>query len=308
MVRTVKARHITESSKDTYRTAQNFLQDFCVAFQFEPLALEEEELCMLVLHFVFTHTVHSARSFLSGIQSLWTSAGAGPLPRGPGFLQFLRGLMRLFSPSDEVVRTRALTMDDVTRIMGELDITVADDACFGLELLMGFFLAFRMEDHGKIRFGDVRLRSNGDVETLIAPGKSVRRFRRAAIAAKPGILNVQTWLQAHAAHLPPGARGANQPLFTMLTASGGTQPVSSESIAQLKAKVRSTLGVDPTMFSGYSLRRGGVTEMLAVGVPVAIIKAHVGWAPDSNAHCTYYDNSGQLQMRIATQAMGGARR
>ena len=78
-------------------------------------------------------------------------------------------------------------------------------------------------------------------------------------------------------------------------------------ILRFKSIVETVLNVCPKLYSGYSLCRGGVTEMLSVGVPLAIIKAHVGWTPTSNAHCTYYDHAGRLQMRIPTRAMGGKR-
>ena len=69
------------------------------------------------------------------------------------------------------------------------------------------------------------------------------------------------------------------------------------------------LKIDPVLIAGYSLRRGGVTEMLMSGVPVPIVKRHVGWAPGSEAVDTYYDHHGRHQMRLPAARMGqrGAR-
>ena len=56
------------------------------------------------------------------------------------------------------------------------------------------------------------------------------------------------------------------------------------------------LGRSPALYAGYSLRRGGVTEMLMRGVPVPMVKQHVGWSVTSDAVMTYYDHSGHVQM------------
>jgi hypothetical protein len=44
--------------------------------------------------------------------------------------------------------------------------------------------------------------------------------------------------------------------------------------------------------------------MLIAGVPLPMIKRHVGWAPGSDAICGYYDHAGRLQMLMPTASMG----
>jgi hypothetical protein len=44
--------------------------------------------------------------------------------------------------------------------------------------------------------------------------------------------------------------------------------------------------------------------MLSQGVPLPVVKRHVGWAPSSDAPMFYYDHHGRVQMRLPTQAMG----
>jgi len=72
--------------------------------------------------------------------------------------------------------------------------------------------------------------------------------------------------------------------------------------ARLKAAVRTVLGLDPAFYSGYSLRRGGVTAMLE-SAPMPAVKRHVGWAPDSNAIFTYFDHRSKRAMRLATSGI-----
>ena len=47
-----------------------------------------------------------------------------------------------------------------------------------------------------------------------------------------------------------------------------------------------------------------MTEMLLSGVPVPMVKRHVGWAPGSHAVNAYYDHHGRPQMRLPTALMG----
>ena len=266
----------------------------------------------MVAHFVMGHTVNSVPSYLSALQNLFSTAGAGPLPRGPKFLLFLRGLRRLLGPSDEVVRTRALSVQELEAILASLDWRNPDDVCFGAQLVVAFMLALRTEDHtdGRLRWGDLYPQADGSAEFLLAPGKSVRRFRRVAIAPKKGLLNAMSWVASLAEFVPAEVRARRaSPLFVSFKrARDGTRrfpPVSrSAFIARFKRTVATVLGYSPALYAGYSLRRGGVTEMLVAGVPLPVVKRHVGWAPGSDAPDTYFDHAGHLAMRIATRAMG----
>jgi len=131
------------------------------------------------------------------------------------------------------------------------------------------------------------------------------------VAAKHGLLDVLGWLRKLAAQAPESERDFNAPVFVTPRARAGgghrLAPTSRTQFVDLfKLKVQSVLGCDPVLYAGYSLRRGGVTEMLSCGVPLPIIKRHVGWAPGSDAVSTYYDHAGRLQMRIPTAAMGAS--
>ena len=312
VVELCRGLNIASSSRRTYFGHHKIFLRFCEEFELDPLLINEEELCLVVAHFVMGHTVNSVPPYLSALQNLFTTAGAGPLPRGPKFLLFLRGLRRLLGPSDEVVRTRALSVQELEAILASLDRADAGDVCFGAQLVVAFMLALRTEDHtdGRMRWGDLYPQADGSVEFLLSPGKSVRRFRRVAIAAKRGPLNAMSWLASLAEFVPAAVRARRvSPLFVSFARSrDGVQrfpPVSrSAFIARFKRTVATVLGYSPALYAGYSLRRGGVTEMLMAGVPLPVVKSHVGWAPGSDAPDTYYDHAGRLQMRIATQAMG----
>jgi hypothetical protein len=310
MVSLCRRVHIAASSLGTYKGLQSIFMQCCKAFGLDPMTINQEELSWVVCHYALDHTTNSVASYLSAIQNLYYSAGTGAIPRGADFLLFLRGLKRLFSPADEVVRTRALGMGELEQILASLDTTDVNDVSFGAQLVVAFMLALRTEDHtdGRLRWGDVYAQPDGSVEFLLVPGKSVRRFRRVAIAPKVGLLSAVGWLARLAEFLPASAKRNNSPVFVRMTVVDGRRhysPLSrSKFIARFKKAVHDVLGCSPALYAGYSLRRGGVTEMLSSNVPMPVIKRHVGWAPTSDAPMTYYDHHGHLQMRIPTAAMG----
>lgn len=305
--------HLAGSSRRAYAGHQGIFIKFCEEFDLDPLLVSEDELCLVVAHFALGHTVNSVPPYLSALQDLFTSAGAGPLPRGPKFLLFCRGLKRLLGTADEVVRARALSLDDVARICASLNQRDPADVGFGLQMIFAFFLALRTEDHtgGRLRWGDVFPQRDGSVEFVLPPGKSVRTFRHVAIADRSDALDPLAWLRRHASNLPQEARAFNRPVFVdFAPGRGGVRrfpPLTrSRFIARLKRAVKEVLGFSPALYAGYSLRRGGVTEMLSRNVPMPVVKAHVGWVPTSDAPNTYYDHAGHVQMRLPTRALGPA--
>ena len=266
---------------------------------------------MAAAHYTMGHTVNSVDSYMSALQDMYNTAGVGPLPRGPKYKLFKRGLVRLLGAADEVVSTKALGMQELVTILQSLRLDDLEEVSFGAEMCIAFLLCLRTEDHtdGRLRWGDVYMQRDGSVEFSLAPGKSVHRFRRVAIEAKEGVLSAAQWLQRLAALLPAGALAPDRPVFVSV-ASGARgrvhYPARSRSkfIARFKKSVEQVLGFSPALYAGYSLRRGGVTELLSQGVPVPMVKRHVGWVATSDAVMTYYDHSGHAQMRMPTAAMG----
>ena len=120
----------------------------------------------------------------------------GGLPRRTKYIQFCKGINRMFSSADEVVRTRALGMEELVAILQAINRSCREQVAFTAQIVVAFFLCLRTEDHvdAKLLWGDVYPQEDGSVEFLLAPGKSVRRYRRTAIAARPGVLSAIDWL------------------------------------------------------------------------------------------------------------------
>ena len=304
-----KCLHLAPSSRNTYRKHQIIFLHFCKAFGLEPLAISEDELLRAMAHFVCGHTSGNVDSYASAIQSLWTEAGQGPLPRGQVFKLGMRGLKRIFESADEVVRMQALSLDNVAAMLRQLTFDSAEDVSFGAQLLVGFFLALRPEDYtdGRLRWGDFAIEVDGSVQFYLPPGKSSTTWRRVAVAKRTGVLNLAAWLTRLASFFPRSSRASTNPVFVSFVRLGQAVPLSALSraafIARLKTSASSVTGEPKHCFAAYSLRRGAVTAMLMALVPMPIIKAHAGWTPDSQAIHLYYDHHGHEQQRMPTAAL-----
>ena len=202
-------------------------------------------------------------------------------------------------------------MQELRSIVESLDPAIPADVVFACQCIIAYFLCLRTEDHvgGRLRWGNVFIQVDRSVEFVIPPGKKVRYFRHVALAARTDALDLVLWLDRLAAIVPLHHRSDAAPLFVSFhVARGGAQQywavTRRDFIALLKAKVNAVLGFDPTLYAGYSLRRGGVTELVQRCASLPIIKRHVGWAANSTAVFDYYDHSGKEQMLRPTSLMG----
>ena len=255
------------------------------------------------------HSSTSLDSYASAIANLHMEAGAGELPRGQIYKLGVRGLKRIFESPDEPVQMLALTLDNVADMLRPLDFKVAEDVSFGVQILVGFNLALRPEDYtdGHLRWGDFAIERDGSVQFYLPPGKSSSTWRKVAVAAKTGLLNLAAWLIQQATFFPSYAKAPTRPVLVSFAHMGQAVPLHALSrakfIARLKKAASAVTGEPQHRFAAYSLRRGAVTAMLMAHVPMPIIKAHAGWTADSQAIHLYYDHHGREQQRMPTAAL-----
>ena len=163
---------------------------------------------------------------------------------------------------------------------------------------------------GRLRWKDIYLQADGSVEVVLPPGKSCRTFRTVAIVAREDVLDAGLWLGRVAASLPAERRVGDFPVFVSFvrTRAGlcNYWAVSrGQFVDRFKKGVKDVLGFDPRMYAGYSLRRGGVTEVLSAPLPppMPAVKHTAGWVPDSTAFNKYFDSTGHKQLRLPSAAL-----
>ena len=84
-------------------------------------------------------------------------------------------------------------------------------------------------------------------------------------------------------HTDPAA-----PAFAVPARGGGRTPLTHRLFVDTLRYCLSKIGVDPSMFSGHSFRRGGATFAHRMGVPPLLIKLMGDWSSD--AYMTYIEH------------------
>ena len=226
--------------------------------------MTEDDLCLAAVYFATGHTVQSVKSYFSAIQNLWHDQGLGELPRGPAYHMTLKGLDRLLGIADVVIRSKALAVTELHSLIAALDPACPTDVVFACECIIAFFLCLRTEDHvgGRLKWGHIFIQHDRSVEFMIPPGKKVRFFRHVALAARTDALDLVRWLDRLAAVVPLARRGNTDPVFVSFAPGRDGEfnfwaITRREFVHEFKLAVRTVLGFDPTLYAGYSLRRGG---------------------------------------------------
>jgi site-specific recombinase XerD len=130
-------------------------------------------------------------------------------------------------------------------------------------LLLGFAGAFRRSELIGLDVADI-LESADGLRVTIHRSKTDQEGRGATIAIPRGtiacpIMALNEWLR--------GARIASGPIFRPINRHGRVQPrrLSEQTVATIVKNGVARLGLDPSRFSGHSLRAGFVTSAAARG-------------------------------------------
>jgi integrase len=176
-------------------------------------------------------------------------------------------------------RAAALTTERIGAIMASLGDSVRDCRDRAL-LLIGFAGAFRRSELSRIDCESIERTPRGIVIT-IPKSKTDQEGQGRQVAISHGRNNIcpvralDQWLELS---------GITQgPVFRPLTRRGHVLPgqLSGDSIASIvKQRVRA-IGLDPTRYSGHSLRAGFVTSAASAGAPAWRIKAQTGHVSDA---------------------------
>jgi len=76
-----------------------------------------------------------------------------------------------------------------------------------------------------------------------------------------------------------------------------TRVISTDAFRKMIKKAVSSIGLDPTMFSGHSCRAGGATDAFNEGVPYAVVKKFGRWKSD--IVLIYYRDEDEVASRIS---------
>ena len=100
------------------------------------------------------------------------------------------------------------------------------------------------------------------------------------------------WTQ-HSTHIFPSARGD---VFYF------NKTMSQDCLRHIIALRTNSIGLDPSKYSGHSMRAGGATDLFIMRVPYYIIKKMGRWVSD--AALVYYRDDDDVILAV-TEAFGG---
>jgi integrase len=176
-------------------------------------------------------------------------------------------------------RAAALAAKEMATIVASLGDSVRDVRDRAL-LLIGFAGAFRRSELSRIDCKSIERTPRGVVIT-IPRSKTDQEGQSRQVAIPHGqnticpVRALDQWLER--------AGISKGPMFRPVTRRGHVLPgrLSGDSIASIvKQRVRA-IGLDPTRYSGHSLRAGFVTSAARAGTPAWRIKAQTGHASDA---------------------------
>jgi integrase len=176
-------------------------------------------------------------------------------------------------------RAAALASEQMAAIVASLGDSVRDARDRAL-LLIGFAGAFRRSELSRIDCESIERTPRGLVIT-IPKGKTDQEGQTRRVPIPHGrnaicpIKALDQWLE-----LSGITKG---PVFRPVTRRGHVLPgqLSGDSIASIVKQRVKAIGIDPTRYSGHSLRAGFVTSAATAGAPAWRIKAQTGHASDA---------------------------
>ena len=265
---------LAELSRAKYKADFKILKDAGEAGEFNPWDVTEDDMCFALLFFVASRSVHSMAGFISGISSMYESAGL-ELPLGRRFQGFKAGIQRLFGAVDVVSKAYSLSRKEVVKVLSRLG-NGFEDTVFAVWVLASFYGALRPQDvsEHRLRWSDITWLPRG-VEILVRPKKG-RMMHGPYLMAAPSlergsVLDLPRRLIRLRKLLPQ-----DRPLSMSVFADKvfPYSPLKSAGfVRRLRRLYSDCFGGLPkgSRISAYSLRRGMATELFDKRIPEATI-------------------------------------
>ncbi|WP_081852022.1 site-specific integrase [Pseudorhizobium marinum] len=244
-----------------------------------------------------THSISTLRRWAASLSRAHTALGfVDPTKQEPA-RSTLRGISRHRGAAKRCAEP--LLRDDLFLALDRLGSSVRDVRDRAL-LLVGFAAGFRRSELAALDFNDVAFVRHGVIITLRRSKTDQDGFGR-DIAIPFGktrhcpVAALEAWLSC--ASILAG------PIFRSVSKGGIPQArcLSAEAVSNIVKQRVAMIGLDPSKFSGHSLRAGFATTAAQAGVPSWKIRQQTGHASD--AMLSRYIRSGELFIENAAAAI-----
>jgi len=266
---------LAESTQSVYGRDWNLFCDWCTTHGLDALHASESVLALYATDMAERGLkLPTIRRRMAAIRTAHAKAGLASSADSSLVRDILRGISRRDGVAPAGVK--ALLTDDIRRIVE----AIPDDSVIGIRnraiILLGFAGAFRRSELVSLNLGDLQDDANGLIVHL-RKSKTDQYGRGRLVGIPQGIhpitcpvTAIQRWREASG--LTDG------PLFRSISRYGviSQSCLSDRAIALIVKQTTTAAGLDPTHYSGHSLRAGHCTQAARNGISETVIMQQTG--------------------------------
>ena len=304
---TLRVLTFSESTRRTYMSQQLLYLRFCAGLNIAPVPISSCNLGRYIAFLGSRLCYSSVRQYLNIVHIMHLEAGYGnPLSDNWYVAPILKGLRR--HEGDGSKQKLPITVAVLWGILTVLNFDKPLDVSFWAACLVAFFSFFRKSNllvPSSLQFdpskhlltSDVQFSQTG-VVLSVRWSKTIQYRQKTLYIPLPRICDSpfcpSAALLLCVSSLPKGDKPT--PLFSYASVSG-PQPITYSIFLARLHLCLSKLGLDPSLYSGHSFRRGGASFALECGLPADWIKLQGDWASD--AYQRYLDPAFTIRKQLA---------
>ncbi|WP_380161856.1 tyrosine-type recombinase/integrase [Kineococcus sp. R86509] len=247
--------------------------EWCTRTERQPLPAEPETVAAYLADHVETLSISTLRRRLAAIAVAHGIIGVPSPTDGEHVSLVWRGLRRVHEPQRKPRKVDAVEIRELAVLVAPLQDTVMDHRDRAL-LVMGFAGALRRSELSALDVSDVVVEPGRLLVTIREAGSRAERTVELPRGHRLETCPVRSWKAwITVARLTEGAA------FRRMTKGGRSlrpERLGDRGVAEVVKRRTLDVGLDPTLFSGHSLRAGFVTAASRAGVPSVSIARQTG--------------------------------
>jgi site-specific recombinase XerD len=261
------------STWNAYAVDLAHFAEWCLRTEQQPLPAEPETVAGYLIDHIETLSVATLRRRLAAIAVAHGIIGVPSPTDGEHVSLVWRGLRRVHEPQRRPRRVDAVEIRELAVLVAPLQDTVMDHRDRAL-LVMGFAGALRRSELSALDVDDVVVEPERLLVTVREAGSRAERIVELPRGRRLGTCPVRSWRAwVTTAKLTDGAA------FRRMTKGGRSlrpERLGDRGVAEVVKRRTLEVGLDPSLFSGHSLRAGFVTAAARAGVPGVSIARQTG--------------------------------
>ena len=280
-----------DSTKKVYRTHRDAYLRFCIFCGYRPVPVDKDVLARYVVFLARSLKYSSVTQYLNIVKLLHLEAGfPNPLADNWFVQTIVMGIKR--DLGNKVEQKQPISPEVLLRLFEGLDLSTSQDACFWAAALMAFFCFFRKSNllpkseraydpNIHLRVEDVQFFKWGAM-IQVRWSKTIQYRQRIIQVPMPLLVShplcpVSALLHSWAIN---GNRLGTNPLF-MFSQQGRLKTLTHSMFVNKLKILLSRAGMDPSLYSGHSFRRGGASFAFEAGVSPDLINMQGDWRSEA---------------------------